>query len=215
MTISQFTVKIKAVFFDLDGVLVDTYKVWFRLFNQSLIHFGYKPITLKTFAQNWGQSTEEDVRIFMPEVKLKDVKRYFSINFPKFTKYMKVNLEAKIVLSKLKEMGLRIGCITNSHRDITKLEIKKAGLKNFFDVVVTADDVKRPKPEPDMLLKACKRLRVKVNEVVFIGDTQTDLKTAEKAGCLFIGYRMQSELRIKKLSEIIPLIHDIPYGYKG
>jgi len=61
-----------------------------------------------------------------------------------------------------------------------------------------------------MLLKACKRLRVKVNEVVFIGDTQTDLKTAKKAGCLFIGYRMQSELRIKKLSEIIPLIHDIP-----
>uniref|UniRef100_A0A7V0Z4V1 HAD family hydrolase n=1 Tax=candidate division WOR-3 bacterium TaxID=2052148 RepID=A0A7V0Z4V1_UNCW3 len=200
----------KAILFDLDGVLVDTYKVWFRLFNRTLRHFGYKTITLKVFAQNWGQSTEEDVRIFMPEVKLKDVKRYFSINFPKFTKYMKVNLEAKIVLSKLKEMGLKIGCITNSHRDITKLEIKKAGLKNFFDVVITADDVKRPKPEPDMLLKACKRLRVKVNEVVFIGDTQTDLKTAKKAGCLFIGYRTQSELRIKKLSEIITLIYDIP-----
>jgi len=200
----------KVILFDLDGVLVDTYKVWFRLFNKTLKHFGYKTIPLKVFAQNWGKSTEEDVRIFMPKVKLKDVKRYFSINFPKFTKYMKVNPEAKIILSKLKKMGLKVGCITNSHRDITQLEIKIAGLKNFFDAVITADDVKRPKPEPDMLFKVCKRLRVKVNEVIFIGDTQTDLKTAEKAGCIFIGYRIQSKLRIKKLSEIIPLIHDIP-----
>ncbi len=202
--------EIKAVFFDLDGVLVDTYKVWFQLFNKTLEHFGYKPITLKVFAQNWGQSTEEDVRIFMPEIKLKDVTKYFSIHFPGFMKYMKVNPEAKIVLSKLKKMGFRIGCITNSHRDITRLEIKKAGLGNFFDVVITADDVKRPKPEPDMLLRACKRLKVRVNKVVFIGDTKTDLKTAKKAGCLFIGYGMPSKLRIKKLSQVVPLMQDVP-----
>ncbi len=210
MELNKILIRKKAILFDLDGVLVDTYKVWFRLFNKTLKHFGYKTIPLKVFAQNWGKSTEEDVRIFMPGVKIKDVKRYFSINFSEFTKYMKVNPEAKKILSKLKEMGLKIGCITNSHRDITNREIKMAGLKKFFDVIITADDVKRPKPEPDMLLKACKRLRVKVNEVIFIGDTKTDLMTAEKAGCLFIGYKMQSQLRIKKLSQIVSLIHDIP-----
>lgn len=198
--------KIKAILFDLDGVLVDTYKVWYHLFNQTLKHFGYQPINLKTFAQNWGQSTEEDVQIFMPEVKLSDVVKYFSENFSKFINYMKVNPEAEAVLKKLKKSGLKIGCITNSHKNITKLEIRKSDLSDLIDIIVTADDVKRPKPDPEMLLKACKKLKVKTNEIVFIGDTPTDLKTAKSARCIFIGYRIRTMLNIKNLGDLIPLL---------
>lgn len=198
--------KIRAILFDLDGVLVDTYKVWYKLFNQTLKHFGYKPINLKTFAQNWGQSTEEDVRIFMPDVKINDVVEYFSNNFLKFIKYMKINQGARNILKNLKKSGLKIACITNSHRDITRFEIKKSNLEEFFDVVITADDVKKPKPDPEMLFKACKKLRVKIDEVIFIGDTPTDLKTAKSSQCLFIGYKMKNTLHIKNLSELIPLI---------
>jgi hypothetical protein len=67
----------------------------------------YNPITLIVFAQNWGQSTEEYVRIFMPKTKYKDVKRHFSMNFHKFLKYMKVKPKVKIVLSKLKKLGYK------------------------------------------------------------------------------------------------------------
>ena len=119
---------------------------------------------------------------------------------------MKTNPEAKIALNRLKKMGLKIGCITNSHRDITAVEIEKSGLKKFFDVVITADDVKKPKPAPDMLLKACKKLKVRIEEIAFIGDTQTDRLTAEKIHCTFIGFRMNTALKIKNLSELIPLI---------
>lgn len=198
--------ELKAVFFDLDGVLIDTYRVWYHLFNQTLEYFGYRPITLRTFAQNWGQSTEEDVRIFMPDVKLNDVVTFFSKNFIKFIKYMKVNKDARKALAGLKSNGLKIGCLTNSHRDITEFEIRKSGLDKYFDIVITADDVKRPKPDPEMILKACKKLRVKKNEIIFIGDTMTDLKTAESARCLFVGYRMKTKLNIKNLRELDRLI---------
>lgn len=198
--------KIKAILFDLDGVLVDTYKVWFRLFNKTLKHFGYQPITLKVFAENWGQSTQEDVRIFMPEIKLKDVKRYLSINFPKFMKYMKVNPEAIEVLKKLKKMGLKIGCVTNSHCDITKLEIEKSGLKKFFDVVITADDVKKPKPAPDMLVKAIKNLKGKSDNVIFVGDTKTDLIAGENAGCIVVGYNIKNRVKISSLKQIFTIL---------
>ncbi|MCX7996083.1 MAG: HAD family hydrolase [candidate division WOR-3 bacterium] len=198
--------RIKAVFFDLDGVLVDTYRVWYQLFNQTLQHFGYKPVDLKTFALNWGRSTEDDVKIFMPGVKLNDVIKYFSENFSRFIKYMKVDSNAKIVLKALKKSGLKTGCITNSHKDITELELKKSGLKDLIDITITSDDVKRPKPDPEMLLKACKRLGVKIDEIIFIGDTITDLETAKRARCVFIGYKMQTPLKIKKLTDLIPLI---------
>lgn len=206
MKFNKKILKIRAILFDLDGVLVDTYKVWYKLFNQTLKHFGYKPINLKTFARNWGKSTEEDVRIFMPDVKINEVVKYFSNNFLKFIRYMKINQDARTTLKNLKKFGLKIACITNSHRDITRFEIKKSHLEEFFDVVITADDVTKPKPDPEMLFKACKKLKVKIDEVIFVGDTPTDLKTAKKSRCLFIGYRMKNEFHIKNLSELIPLI---------
>ncbi len=197
---------IKAILFDLDGVLVDTYRLWYQLFNQTLKHFGYAPVDLKTFAKNWGKSTEEDVRIFMPGVKINEVIKYFSENFSKFIKYMKVNPYAQTTLQNLKSCNLKIGCITNSHRDITRLEIKKSGIERLLDVVITADDVKKPKPDPEMLIKACKKLKVKTNELIFVGDTPTDLETAKTSNCVFIGYKMQTRLNIKALKELIPLI---------
>ncbi|MEO0216728.1 MAG: HAD family hydrolase [candidate division WOR-3 bacterium] len=198
--------KIKAILFDLDGVLVDTYKVWYYLFNDTLEHFGYKPIDLKTFAQNWGKSTEEDVKIFMPGVKLRAVVEYFSGNFSRFLGLMKVNTQAHTVLTQLKKAGLKIGCITNSHRQITQRELRSAHLKHLIDVIITADDVKKPKPDPEMLLKACRKLGVKTSEIIFIGDTPTDLKTANSARCIFIGYRIRTMLNIKNLEDLLPLI---------
>ncbi|MEO0206778.1 MAG: HAD-IA family hydrolase, partial [candidate division WOR-3 bacterium] len=143
---------------------------------------------------------------FMPEVKLKDVIKYFSENFSKFIRYMKVNPEAEAVLKKLKKSGLKIGCITNSHKNITKLEIRKSDLSDLIDIIVTADDVKKPKPDPEMLLKACRKLGVKTSEIIFIGDTPTDLKTANSACCIFIGFRIRTMLNIKNLGDLIPLI---------
>jgi pyrophosphatase PpaX len=193
----------KAVLLDLDGVLVDSYHYWFKLFNQTLRYFGYPRISRAVFKRHWGQSTEDDIRIFMPEQTLEEVRKYFTRHITKYAKHMKANPRAARVLRKLKQKGFLLGCVTNSHKRITKMELKAAKLKKYFDSVVTADDVKRPKPAPDMLIKACHKLGVPKKQAVFIGDTRTDLAAGKKAGCKVIGYRIKSRVTINNLDKLL------------
>jgi HAD superfamily hydrolase (TIGR01509 family) len=195
---------IKAILFDLDGVLVDSYLAWFALFNQTLNHFGFPGITEAVFRRHWGQSTEEDVRIFMPGRKLDEIRDYFLVRFIDFVDQVIVNPQAIQVLDKLSKRGLKLGCITNSHREIVNAVLGSNRLDCFFKVILTADDLP-PKPAPDMLVKACDHLEVTPAQTVFVGDTATDIKAAEAAGCAFVGYRFEAGNKITALKDLLSL----------
>ncbi|OGC42392.1 hypothetical protein A2Y85_07420, partial [candidate division WOR-3 bacterium RBG_13_43_14] len=139
---------IKAILFDLDGVLVDSYMAWFSLFNQTLKHFGFSEITETIFRKHWGQSTEDDVRIFMPGKKADEVREYFLDHFIDFISQVEVNPDAVMVLEELYKRDLKLSCITNSHREIVVEVLASNRLDRFFKVVLTADDLP-PKPAPD------------------------------------------------------------------
>ena len=203
---SNIKPRVKTILFDLDGVLVDSYKYWFHLFNKTLKHFGHKPVSLKVFGRHWGQSTEKDIRIFMSERTLPEVKRYFTRHISDFAVHIKGNTQAREILRQLKKNGYSLGCVTNSHRRITILELKTTGLKKYFKIVLTADDVRKPKPDPEMLITACKELGSKPSATIFIGDTKTDLQAGRKAGCIVIGYRTGKGLRIDSLGQLCSLI---------
>lgn len=202
----------RAVLFDLDGVLVDSERYWYRLFNQALVHFGHPPIAYRQFRQHWGQSTAEDVRIFMPERTLVEVRRYFLRRRFDFQDHFRRVVAADVVLAEIKKQGWKIGCVTNSHRPIVDLELSVTGLRRFLGVIITADDVGQPKPAPDMLLEACCRLRVEPGAAVFIGDTRTDQTAARRAGCRFIGFRLGKQPAVKELKRIPGLLRLIEAG---
>jgi len=197
-----FPIRAQAVLFDLDGVLVDSFRYWFHLFNQSLRYFGHEPINLRIFRKSWGQSTAEDVRIFMPERTVDEVRAYFLRHKSDHIRSFRVHPRAAPVLRQFARRGIRLGCVTNSHRPIVRAELETTGLDEFFGVVLTADDVKNPKPDPEMLLTACRRLRVAPSAAVFIGDTRTDRQAGKAAGCPFIGYRLISLPSIDRLDDL-------------
>jgi len=64
------------------------------------------------------------------------------------------------------------------------------------------DDVKRRKPAPDMILKACKILKVKPKNTILVGDTKNDMIAGKRAGCITVGYKMMGDYRIDKLYSI-------------
>lgn len=197
---------IEAVLFDLDGVLIDSYSGWFRLFNDALKHFGFEQITERTFRKHWGQSTEEDVRIFMPGKTVDQVRTYFEKHFPQYLSYLKVNPMAMRTLHALSELGLKLACVTNSHRKIVLEILGIYHLAGYFDVILTVDDVKKPKPAPDILLKACRLLGVELNQALFIGDTLIDKKAGDRAGLFFVGYRIKADRTVDNLSDFYNLL---------
>ena len=99
----------------------------------------------------------------------------------------------------MREAGLRLACVTNKARRFTAPLLDKTGLADFFDVVVTSDEVGRRKPHPDPFLLACRRLEVTPAESIVIGDSANDALGARAAGCRILlvpyGYREGRELR--------------------
>lgn len=198
--------RVKAILFDLDGVLVDSYEAWFLTYNQNLEHFGFKPATKKYFSRYFGNPVEDDIkRVFIGKTP-KEVMDGYAVHFPKNARYVKLFPNVREVLSYLNSKSIKIGLISNSHIKIVLSILNHFKIKKYFDAIVTRSDVKRGKPAPDMVLKACKMLKVKPKEAVLVGDTENDTIAGKKAGCVVLGYKIKGDNKINNLNEIIRIV---------
>jgi beta-phosphoglucomutase-like phosphatase (HAD superfamily) len=75
---------------------------------------------------------------------------------------------------------------------------------DLFETVITSDDAAQPKPAPDMILKACKKLGLRPSETYYLGDSEADIMAAKAAGCIPIGIMSNSTDRavLKKLGAV-------------
>ncbi len=87
-------------------------------------------------------------------------------------------------LRKLKRLGYKMGLITNTSREAAIRILSMHGIETFFEVVVTREDVKKLKPDPEGILLALKRLNTR--DFVLVGDLIHDSKATEKAGGMSI-----------------------------
>lgn len=83
------------------------------------------------------------------------------------------------LLSELKSQNLHLALLTNNHRDSVEIVLRRHGL--FFPLVLTRDDA-RPKPAPDLILRALEHFGLGPDEAILVGDSIADLKAAEAAG---------------------------------
>ncbi|RLG10173.1 hypothetical protein DRN73_08515 [Candidatus Pacearchaeota archaeon] len=198
--------EINGILFDLDGVLIDSSDAWWFAVNATLKKFGKKKVSKEEFLKTyWGPHLRESFRkINLGEDAIEDCnKQYY-----KFVDKIKIFPESREVLSILKEeKKLKIGLVTNTPREITLFSLKKFSLLNYFDVIIGGDDVKKGKPDPEMMLKACKLLNIKPKHVALVGDTKSDIIAGRRAGIrLIIGLGIDNaDIKIKKLDEILKI----------
>jgi len=195
-------IKPSAILFDMDGVLVNSFEAWWKSLNLTLKKFNYKEVTKEEFSEiYWGHGLRDNVKRmgFDPEVG-----RYCNIVYSQHIDDITIYKDTKYTLQRLKNYKKSV--ITNTPSDIAKKILKKFNIDLFFINMITSDDVVNEKPDPEIVLKACKKLKVNPNTVVLIGDTESDIKAGKAAGCTVIGFKIDGDYKIKSLSELIDIL---------
>lgn len=198
---------VKAVIFDMDGVFFDSYEAWFKVFNRARKRFGFEEITRQEFDKNcWSVDSSILIPKYFPGRAIKEVTGYYGRIFFDFMEDIRMTPDVKETLDTLKRKGIRLAVATNTYRDQAKRILGRLGLYSYFDIIVGADEVRAGKPEPDILYKAVKGLGLNMDEVIFIGDTDIDMKTCRNAGCRTIGFKIDGDRRIDRFKDLIKVI---------
>lgn len=195
--------KPRAILFDMDGVLVDSLDSWLSALNSALKVYNYKQISKDEFLKKyWGHDLYDNIERMNLPVK---VGRFCNNVYGEHIDRIKIYTETKDTLQKLRDYKKAI--ITNTPKDCAVQILKRFDIEKYFEFVVTSDDVSMAKPSPEIVLKACERLNVDPEDVVLIGDTDSDVKAGRAAGCKVVGINVEADYTIIDLSELTTLIN--------
>ncbi|MBU3896556.1 MAG: HAD family hydrolase [Nanoarchaeota archaeon] len=200
--------KIKAVLFDIDGSLIDSQLALYYLFKDSLIVFEEKQKSKNEIIKQMGSTTIMWIKNLVPNIsknELDDMRKWIRYKYAKhyMTRFAKPMKYAKYVLTTLRKNGIKIGIVTNQHQNQENVSVKIIKF-NKFDVVITSDDVKKSKPHPEGILLAIKKLKVKKDEVIYIGDTKSDVEASKMAGIkvFLVKHSYNRKIKCNKISNL-------------
>src|SRR5688572_12780544 len=111
---------VQAILFDMDGVLVKTAEVWFRLLHQAGVRFRGRPIERAEFEPTFGQGTAADVEVFGLRCTYEELDRYYQEQFLAQLEDIWVNPEAKTLLENLRGAKIPLAVVTNSSTELTR-----------------------------------------------------------------------------------------------
>ena len=208
---------LRAVIFDLDQTLIDTLPRFYRVF-KSLLNERGRDISWEDFLRDYAEDTldkyippGEDRKSFWNEF----LERYSDENCPDD----KVIDGAREVLAKLKDMGVKIAVTTGRLTTVDKVEkeLERFGLKEYVDLVWASN--KKYEDEEELFSKErvlrdiLKKLSVKPEECVVVGDYYPDVKSAKSLGAYAIGvltgHMKEEQLREAGADEVIESVKDL------
>lgn len=110
-------------------------------------------------------------------------------------------------------LGVRLCCVTNKTARFTEPLLRRLGLLDYFDLVVSGDSVARKKPDPEPLLFALQNLGVQASEALLIGDSVNDVRAGRAAGirvvCVTYGYNHGTDVRECRPDAVIDSLVDL------
>lgn len=173
---------LKGVIFDRDGVLIDTEEI---NVNSVIKIFGKQNVTLDDkdmitiTATNPRDSFPKLIKKYKLNVDVNElIKQHKQMYMRQFNKQVKLNYGVKSILKYLKSNNLKIALTTSSSKQGAYHVLEKFKIKQYFDVIITADDVTKRKPNPMPYNLTIKQLGLKKNELIVIEDSDQGVKAA-------------------------------------
>jgi beta-phosphoglucomutase len=204
--------KIKAVLFDMDGVLIDAKDWHYEALNQALAIFGMEINRYDHLVTYDGLPTKKKLEMLTLERGLpralhsfiNDMKQEFTfqIGYAK----CRPTFNHQYALSHLKAGGYKMAACSNSIRKTMEILFDRAALTNYFDFYLSNEDVKESKPHPEMYITAMERLKLTPDECLILEDNENGIKAAQASGAnlLVINdiHEVNLENILKRISEI-------------
>lgn len=178
---------IKAILYDLDGVLVDATEWHYESFNEALKKVaGFQLSRSEHISTFNGLPTEKKLQILEKEGRIKkemfqkiwDLKQEKTIDVIHDSAFRD---ETKFRLHEGTRNYKKV-CVTNSIKKTAYLMLEKTEQLKFMDAVITNEDVKEPKPDPEGYLKAISILKLEPKECMIIEDAEKGINAAKKSG---------------------------------
>lgn len=191
---------IKAILFDLDGTLLNTLPDIAARVNEMLAHFSYPPISTEAVRSYIGDGAEKLVERAIPQgaKNLGECYAYFRENFVKSGELTTLFEGEEDALRNFIRKGYLLAIVTNKPQDATEALIKKFFPEIPFAFVGGDSGLFPCKPDPTLARYAALTMRVSLSECLFVGDGETDARTAHAAGMRHVavlwGYRTKEQL---------------------
>ncbi|MBI4049595.1 MAG: HAD family hydrolase [Candidatus Doudnabacteria bacterium] len=179
--------KIKAVIFDIDGVLIDSLGANAEFFAHFFRSIGHRRFSKSKYAEFNHMTMFDIIKNLGPTKSTASVRKLWRAakKFPYPFDLVKVPSNAVSTVKSLSRL-YRIGVVTSRVRASAADILNRYGFKRFVKVVVGFEDFRHPKPHPQPLRVALRRLKIKPREAVYVGDTETDLLSAKAAGVIAV-----------------------------
>jgi HAD superfamily hydrolase (TIGR01509 family) len=193
MDIEKEKWKLKCVIYDCDGVLFDSFEANTRLYNDLCALVGRGSLRQEEMEYVHTHTVFEAIRFIFGEEndwekKALEILKQKQVDLKNYVEYLKMEPHLLQVLEELKEKGI-LRVINTNRTTSMKYIMERFNLGPYFEMVVTALDVKNPKPHPESIEKIIEALKLEKAEAVFIGDSDVDQQTAKSSGVKFVAYK--------------------------
>lgn len=204
----------KAVVFDLDGTLSDSIHSIKYCADRALEPLGYGPFSTEQYKYFVGDGAANLIRRALAAGG-DDEGRHFDEAFDRYKELFAVDCMYQVkpydgieeLLKELKSRGLKLAVLSNKPHAETILVIETLFGKGCFDVIQGQVDGVPIKPDPAGVFSILEQLEYKVEEILYLGDTATDMKTGKSAGAFTVGalwgFRKRPELEEARADAII------------
>lgn len=184
--------KIKAILFDMDGVLIDARDWHYEALNKALAIFGLSISRYDHLHTFDGLPSKKKLEMLSEQYYLPtklhgliaDVKQKYTREITETSCHPMFNHE--YALSKLHGEGYRIAVCSNSIRSTINLMMEKSALVGYIDLIMSNEDVVRAKPDPEIYLKAMEKLGVKAEECIIVEDNPKGIAAGKASGAYVI-----------------------------
>jgi HAD superfamily hydrolase (TIGR01509 family) len=215
---------IQAVIFDIDGLMLDSERVSQRSWTQVMKAAGYQ-LSEEIYLKMIGR-TEKDVKhiladAFGADFPFEEMYRQREVCFREMIARDGIPLKPGLIdlLTQVDALGLKKAVASSTYAMLAELKMASAGIRGYFQVIVTGDEVVNGKPEPDLFLAAARRIGIEPQNCLVLEDSQAGIQAAHAAGMYSIlvpdmqpveeGVSRLAYRQVISLHDVVPLLGEL------